>query len=395
MPLALGTVVQESLKGRDWVEGKVFRTSVESVLPKPGWRLPGVGEVLGWGFRLLIGGGGGGKENELLEKGKAQWKVVILSNLEIAASEVTRRMAQPGRSGRAEKIFSRAAFREEFGDVLQAEKKLSDEDLGLLLKYLSRDKQVLVTDGATIRFLDAGEKEGEKGISEEDTTIASLKALISDLEAQTTSLSAKIDTLSTSAKEAVARKNRLQALSFLRSKKLAETTLAKRHATLGQLEEVFTSIEQANDQVELVRVMQDSTKVLKGLNKQVGGVERVDEVVEGLREEMEKVNEIGGVISEVGQMGAVDEGEVDGELEEMERVEREKVEAAEAKAREEREKKEAEETKRKLDELEKVEREAREEKERKDKEAEKTLDDSTELLRRMALEPNADGTAVL
>ena len=406
MPLALGTVVKESLNSREWIDDKEFRSSVESVVRKPGWglRVPGVGEVLGWGFRMIVGEGREGKENGLLEQGKASWKVVLISNLELAASEITGRMSRPEKRGRTEQIFSKKAFQEEFKDVLPAAQegrgKLSDEDTDLLLKFLQRDKGVLVSDGITIRFLSPGEN-STKGITLEDSTIASLKSLIHDLNSQTTLLTTKIDALTLSAKEAVAKKNRISALSLLRSKKLAETTLQKRHATLAQLEDVFNSIEQANDQVELMKVMQDSTTVLRGLNKEVGGVERVDEVVEELREQMGVVSEVGDVIAEVGGMNSVDESEVDGELEEMERVEREKREAVEAKARaereakekverEERETREAEETRRRLEELEEVEREAVARRKEKEAAAEKSLDDSTELLSKISLGQNAE-----
>ena len=103
------------------------------------------------------------------------------------------------------------------------------------------------------------------------------KTLIKDLEMQTEVLTKKVDELAATAKDAVARKNRVSALAVLRSKKLAETTLTKRHATLAQLEEVFSKIEQAADQVELVSIMEASTRVLTGLNEEVGGVERVDD----------------------------------------------------------------------------------------------------------------------
>jgi charged multivesicular body protein 7 len=72
--------------------------------------------------------------------------------------------------------------------------------------------------------------------------------------------------------------------------------------------------------------------------------------MEGLREQMMDVDEIGQTLNEA-SMGAVDEGEVEDELEALENVEKEKVEAVERKEREAREAKQAEETKRRLAEL--------------------------------------------
>jgi charged multivesicular body protein 7 len=176
-----------------------------------------------------------------------------------------------------------------------------------------------------------------------------------NLGEQVESLSTKIDQLSNTAREAVAKKNRTAALAALRSKKLAETNLEKRTATLHQLEEVYTSIEQAADQVQMVKIMEGSTNVLKSLNKEVGGVDRVDDVVAELSEQMMQVGEVEQIIADAGQTTSIDEGEVDEELEAMEAEERkqeeEKKEQARKVAQEEKERVEAAETQRKLGEL--------------------------------------------
>ncbi|KAB8297728.1 hypothetical protein EYC80_001530 [Monilinia laxa] len=218
-------------------------------------------------------------------------------------------------------------------------------------------------------------------ITQEDTSIASLKSLIADLEIQTKLFAERVERMEGAAKEAVAKKNRVSALAALRSKKSAESNLANRHATLSQLEEVLSKIEQAADQVDLVRIMESSTKVLSSLNKEVGGVERVDDVVDKLREQMGQVDEVGDIIAEPGQNN-VDETEVDDELEAMEREETRKIEEKQRLVKEEKERREAADTKRKLDELEDVERKAREAKKDED-----FVDESTKGLRRISLEP--------
>ncbi len=142
-------------------------------------------------------------------------------------------------------------------------------------------------------------------ISAEDKTIASLKTIITDLNVQITALDARINTLSEKAQNAVKAKNRITALAALKSKKAAETTLAQRYDTLSQLEGVYGKIEQASDQVAVIRVMEASTGVLQSLHAQVGGVERVEDVVESLRIQMSKVDEIGQVMEEAGRGEAV------------------------------------------------------------------------------------------
>ena len=385
-PMALGTVVQESVARKEMYALKEFMDAPESVYVRK-WDLS-LGSVVGWGLRAL--GILGGKV--------PTGKLIMMASLEECGRLFLERVGS-GR-GRVERLFSRTAFEEEFRDLC-GEKGLSKGDFEVLLRFLERDKEVLVFDKATVKLRAAEE---EKSITQEDATIAGLKTLIAGLETQTVLLAGRIETLGQQAKAAVEKKNRVSALAALRSKKLAESTLAKRHATLSQLEETFVKIEQAVDQVELVRIMEGSTRVLAGLNKQVGGVEKVDDVVDRLREQMLQVNEVGDVLAEQGRDG-IDESEVDDELEAMERAEKEKQEAEERKVKEEQDRKEAEETKKKLAELEEVERQAAKDravkekilKEQKQKDAqseslEKDLQKSMDDLKRMNLEPAQEAT---
>jgi len=207
--------------------------------------------------------------------------------------------------------------------------------------------------------------------------------LISNLTKQVANLEEKIAQLNDAAKTALSNKNRVSALSALRSKKLAEHNLKRRSDTLAQLEEIYTKIEQAADQVEIVRVMEASTDVLRGLHAQVGGVERVEDIVEGLREEMSKVDEIGSIINEAGPV--IDEGEIDEELE-----------AIESQERQAKEEKEAEETRRRLAELDSIEQAAKEaarKAEAEKQDTESALAESIGKLSEMSLEDRSRGTA--
>lgn len=161
---------------------------------------------------------------------------------------------------------------------------------------------------------------------------------MSTISKQVETLEEKITELTSTAKAALGKKNRILALSAVRSKKLVEHNLKQRLDTLIQLEEVYSKIEQATDQVEYVKVMEASTGVLRGLHTQIGGAEKVENVVDDLREEMAKTDEIGNLMNEAGPV--IDEGEIDEELENLE-----------SKEREVEEEKEAEETRNKLAEL--------------------------------------------
>lgn len=151
---------------------------------------------------------------------------------------------------------------------------------------------------------------------------------MSTISKQVTSLEGKIAELTASAKTALANKNRISALSAVRSKKMAEHNLQQRFNTLMQLEEVYSKIEQAAGQVDMVQVLQASAGVLRSLHTQIGGAERVEDIVEELREEMSKVDEVGSIMNEAGPV--IDEGEIDDELAEMEQSDREAREREEA-----------------------------------------------------------------
>lgn len=167
-------------------------------------------------------------------------------------------------------------------------------------------------------------------ITQQDTTIASIKTLLSTLSKQVKNLEDKVAELTASAKTALANKNRISALAAVKSKKMVEHNLQQRLNTLVQLEEVYTKIEQAAGQVEIVQVMEASTGVLRGLHAQIGGAERVEDVIEELREEMSKVDEVGSIMNEAGPV--FDEGEIDEELEALEKGDREAKEEKEAEA---------------------------------------------------------------
>ncbi|EEH44757.1 uncharacterized protein PADG_01046 [Paracoccidioides brasiliensis Pb18] len=339
-PVALQSAIDEAMRSNSMIPLDTFQMSSTSpfkstwlCLPSP----PTISQVMGWSMRQIKGflpfeGNSDGSE-------KLQtMNLVLVDNLKEVAKRVIAAGAKSHMSN-TDYIYSKELFTKQFADILGGKAVLSNLDFDVLLIFLSRDENAIIYDGETIKF--ESSKNNTKTITHEDRTIASLKTLISNLSGQVANLESKIKELSLRAKNAVADKNRVVALSALRSKKMAENNLKRRTDTLLQLEEVYMKLEQATDQIDIVRVMQASTGVLRSLHAQVGGVEMVEDAVEELREEMARVDEIGNIINEVGP--AIDEGELDDELVEME-----------AKEQEARETKEAEATRWKLAELEQL-----------------------------------------
>lgn len=252
--------------------------------------------------------------------------------------------ATGGHASKLDLIYSKESFAEEFATILHDATELSDVDFDILLVYLSRDCGAIAYDGKvcgnyiqdkmstdanqnhqTIRFKSADEP---AQITQQDATIASIKTLVSTISKQVTNLEAKVEELTASAKTALSNKNRISALSAIKSKKLVEHNLQQRLNTLAQLEEVYSKIEQAAGQVEIVQVMEASTGVIRGLHAQIGGAERVEDVVEELREEMTKIDEVGHIMNEVAPV--IDEGEIDDELAALEKSDQEVKEKEEA-----------------------------------------------------------------
>lgn len=161
------------------------------------------------------------------------------------------------------------------------------------------------------------------------------------LDRQVSTLHESIIALEATARGAIsaAPPQKSRAMAALRAKKLANTTLERRQASLEQVSGILLSIDEAATQVQMVRAMEASTDVLKDLNKQVGGVERVDSVMEGLKEQMADVEDVSKVIGEVGTEGpgaVVDEDELNEEIEAILREEKEKENTPKRQAEEER-----------------------------------------------------------
>ncbi|KAI5270661.1 hypothetical protein E4T47_05979 [Aureobasidium subglaciale] len=345
-PLALGAVIQDAVDKREFVPLDDFLNATKSVYAKS-W-IPSPWQLVSWGLKQVGVSSLFGTSDKL-----SVANFVVMQNVEEAANAIIAKASQLDQSTTS-LIYSRSLFEAEFAHILDPtshpEAALSSTDFNILLKYLSRDKPYLAFNATTIKLKSTSESIPQP-TTQQDTDIANLRTLIKALETQVSALTDRITSLDISAREAVAAKRTIQAKSALRSKKLAETTLHTRSATLSQLEETYTAIQTAADQVAIVSAMSASTNVLKTLHAEVGGTEGVEEVVDRLREEMENVDEVGRVINEA-NTSKVDEEDVDEEFAAMEKVEREK-----------REKEEAEKTAERLKDLEGLE------KARKDKEA--------------------------
>ncbi|KAK3307623.1 Snf7-domain-containing protein [Chaetomium strumarium] len=316
-PLALGVVVQEALAAKDLVPLREFLDAKDSIYRRP-WS---VWNLAAWTMKQL------GVSDMLRRDNLPKGEFVVVANVE-EAGKAFGELSSTSEQTRFERTFSKAHFYRTFNDQLVDGKQLSETDMEVLLKFLSRDKGVILYDGNTVKINTPGAQETAE-ITDQDASIAQLKELLASLTHQTALLGKRIEVLAAQAKQAVAKNNRVAALAVLRSKKLAESTLERRFATVNQLEEVAARIEQAADNVQLVRVMEASGEALRSLHAQVGGAERVEEVVGRLREQMAAADEVGSILAESAGTVVVDEVEIDDELAALEGEEKRKAEEAE------------------------------------------------------------------
>ena len=81
------------------------------------------------------------------------------------------------------------------------------------------------------------------------------------------------------AKECLARDDRKRALLALRRKKYQESLLAKTDSQLEQLEQLTGQVEFALVQKDVLFGLQQGTNVLRAINQEMGGIDRVERLM--------------------------------------------------------------------------------------------------------------------
>ncbi|CAO2654769.1 Nn.00g115020.m01.CDS01 [Neocucurbitaria sp. VM-36] len=317
-PTCLPAVFHEAVQKKEMIPLKDFLHSKESIY-KTSW-IPSPWKVLRWSLRQ-VGVLGELKSPDKLEVGN----FVVVRNIEVAADEILKKMKE--QTSTADRVLSRTDFLKRFSTALNPSAPLTTNDLNILLVFLARDRQAISYNAKTIKFK-AEHELVPLPITEEDAAIANLRDTVANIHAQIPPLLEKITAADAAAREAVTAKQMVRAKAALRSKKLAESALAQRSDVALQLESVYTDLQHAADQVEIVEAMRAGAAALKGLNEKVGGTEGVQGVVDAVNEQMATTEEITNIINETSQ--PLDEAEIDDEFEALERAEKDKQERIEA-----------------------------------------------------------------
>ncbi|GIK02698.1 vacuolar protein sorting-associated protein 20 [Aspergillus viridinutans] len=152
-------------------------------------------------------------------------------------------------------------------------------------------------------------------ISAQDRAILDLKNQRDKLRQYQKRITVLTDRETAIAKECLARDDRRRALLALRRKKYQETLLSKTDAQLEQLEQLTSQVEFSLVQKDVVFGLQQGTKVLQAINKEMGGIEAVEKLMGETEEARAYQEEISQMLA--GQLSNQDEDEVEDELEKL------------------------------------------------------------------------------
>jgi len=165
-------------------------------------------------------------------------------------------------------------------------------------------------------------------ITSSDTSIAHLKTVRLSLTEQISLLTTQSQSLNLKAREALSDKSRILALAALKSRKLTESALQKRSDALSKIEEVLSSVEQSISDAQVLKSLESGASALERLNRDIGGIEKVERIMERVRQGVEQSEDIGRIIAEMGTGARIDDEDVQDEYDEMVKAEEKEKKAA-------------------------------------------------------------------
>ncbi|KAI0275890.1 Snf7-domain-containing protein [Russula aff. rugulosa BPL654] len=264
-PLCLGTVITELVNSRDAVPLQQFLTMLQSV-HDPGW-LPYrvvafvVGKPLQWALHQLnLNSVEDESDTERWNRIKGDY---VLVGVVGRAADAVLTLQRARSVSLADTLYSFDSFRATFAAALPGV-TLSDKDLRVLVKFLERDRQVVITEKEVIKFV-ITTNSSTREVTAIDRPILELKSAIADISTQIDHITGKIESCKTKAMAAIRQQHKSLALSYLRSRKQFEDVLAQRLGSLEVLQSTLLSIEGAAENIQIVKTYESSTAALRAL----------------------------------------------------------------------------------------------------------------------------------
>ncbi|TFK42436.1 Snf7-domain-containing protein [Crucibulum laeve] len=271
-PLALGAVINELRTSKSLIYLPEFLNMKASIYD-PGW-LPVriisyvVGKPLWWALEQagVVGEDGLFGSSSSNHKNNSWWGDYVFVILLEKAADAVMEIHQNRLAGPGDALYSLDSFRKTFASCVGGSRPvLSKMDAQVLIKYLGRDRGVLVVDSDIIKFIDAAALTEARTLTAVDRGLLELKTAVANLQSQIDGIQRRIDECTRKASTALQQKRKPLALSYLRSRKHLEDLLGKRLGSLGTLEATLISVETAAGDVELMKSYESSAATLRSI----------------------------------------------------------------------------------------------------------------------------------
>ncbi|KAL5489779.1 hypothetical protein ACEPAI_4611 [Sanghuangporus weigelae] len=226
-----------------------------------------LGKPLWWALEQLSLVDSESVESETSLWKKLKGKYVMLENVEKAADAVTNLLRQNVTLSPADSLYSFQAFRRRFGQmgaVLEGT-ALSEFDLRVLVRFLERDRKIIVTNEEVIKVIDSSNSEVPRVITSLDRGMLELKTAVENLEQQVELLNRRIAEKTQKIKECLGANLKELAMTHLKSRKLYEELLGKRLGSLQILQSTLFQVETAAQDVEIMKQYESSTATLRAI----------------------------------------------------------------------------------------------------------------------------------
>ncbi|KAI0059016.1 hypothetical protein BV25DRAFT_1963538 [Artomyces pyxidatus] len=230
-----------------------------------------VGKPLWWALQQLsiVGLDEGGHEGDAERWKRIKGDYVVLGLVERAAERVLAKQRTRAAS-LAATLYDFDTFRTEFADSALPDAVLSKVDLPVLLKYLERDKRVIVSEKEVIKFVEPNFSQPSE-ITAVDHGVLELKTAVGALQSQVDNVTSKIESYAFKFCYIAPHPLRLiittpdLALSYMSSRKQLQDLLRQRLSSLENLQSTLISVEAAANDFQAMNAYASSTTTLRVL----------------------------------------------------------------------------------------------------------------------------------
>lgn len=221
----------------------------------------------------------------------------------------------PGMNNYSDQVFDVEQFQDKINNSSNMG-KLSRIDLDIILLFLSRDRNSCFYDGSYIKFYPSLSNKQNLVISEQDKSLVSLKRGIEALEVNQLELEAKIAEVNSRMKslDPTADLTRSSLKKLLQLRKLFTKSYEKRSDSILNLHNLLISINDANNNLNMIDLLEESNSIMKSLTGKVD-----QDKIHDLMDEIDEYTQITDEVSDtLGNRSELVDSEVEEEFKEME-----------------------------------------------------------------------------